>query len=168
MTKPLDATVTDIETRLDNTDHEALRLWLRLLACTNLVEAKVRQQLSRQFDTTLPRFDFLAQLERAPQGLTMSQLSEQMMVTGGNVTGIAKALEGEGLIKRRPDQKDRRIFRVVITSLGRKTFHQMAEAHEGWIVELFAGLSTEKQSELNDLLGGLKTGIQGLEIQTRG
>ncbi len=159
----MNASISDIETRLDNTDHRALRLWLRLLACTNLVESKVRQQLSRQFDTTLPRFDFLAQLDRVPDGLTMSQLSERMMVTGGNVTGIAKALEAEGLIHRRPDPRDRRIFRVALSAQGRRTFQQMAEAHEGWIVEAFSGLSSKKQGELNELLGLLKSEVQQLE-----
>ena len=150
------STVTDIETRLNQQDHQALRLWLRLLACTNLVEAQVRQQLSKDFDTTLPRFDFLSQLERAPKGLTMSELSVRMMVTGGNVTGIAKVLEAEGLIRRKADVKDRRIFRVMLTANGRRSFERMARAHESWIVEMFSGLSSKQQDDLAKLLGALK------------
>ncbi len=146
----------DTETRLTDDDHEALRLWLRLLACTNVIEAEVRQRLHREFGTTLPRFDFLAQLERVPDGLRMGELSQRMMVTGGNVTGIATALEEEGLIDRQADPNDRRIFRVKLTESGRRNFRKMAKAHEGWIVALFAGLGDDHQEQLNQLLAGLK------------
>ena len=72
----------DAETRVHDDHHLSLRLWLRLLTCTNQVESHVRQNLQANFDTTLPRFDLMAQLERAPQGLKMSELSQRMMVTG--------------------------------------------------------------------------------------
>jgi len=45
----------------------------------------------------------MAQLERAPEGLKMSELSQRMMVTGGNVTGITDGLEKEGLVVREVD-----------------------------------------------------------------
>ena len=78
----------DLEARAHSEHPEELRLWLRLLTCTQLVEKQVRTALREQFDTTLPRFDLMAQLERAPDGLRMNELSRRMMVTGGNVTGI--------------------------------------------------------------------------------
>ncbi len=57
----------DVETRAGPDDHQSLRLWLRLLACTNLIETRVRQGLQgRLFARRLPRFDLMAQLERAP------------------------------------------------------------------------------------------------------
>src|SRR5688572_10971393 len=84
---------TDLETRVTADHHDSLRIWLRLLACTHLIENRVRQHLQAQFATTLPRFDLMAQLERAPDGLKMNELSRRMMVTGGNVTGITDLLE---------------------------------------------------------------------------
>jgi DNA-binding MarR family transcriptional regulator len=86
----------DMEARAHSDHHDALRLWLRLLTCTQLVEKQVRSQLRERFDTTLPRFDLMAQLERAPEGLKMNELSRRMMVTGGNVTGITDQLVAEG------------------------------------------------------------------------
>ena len=80
---------SDSETRARQDDHIALRLWLRLLTCTNLIETQLRSKLRTDFDTTLPRFDLLAQLDREPQGLTMGVLSRRMMVSGGNVTGLS-------------------------------------------------------------------------------
>ena len=83
------SSVTDHETRLVESDHHSLKLWLRLLTCSSLIEKKLRDELRLSFDMTLPRFDFLAQLERAPDGLTMGELSKRMMVSGGNISGIA-------------------------------------------------------------------------------
>src|SRR5687767_11278207 len=88
----------DAATRVTDDHHESLRVWLRLLACSNLIGNHVRQQLQSRFGITLPRFDLLAQLERAPQGLKMGELTQRLMVTGGNITGITDALEREGLV----------------------------------------------------------------------
>jgi hypothetical protein len=85
--------LVDLETRATKDDHQALRLWLRLLSCTVRVENHVRGGLRREFSTTLPRFDLMAQLERYPAGLRMSELSKRLMVSGGNVTGITDQLE---------------------------------------------------------------------------
>ena len=99
-----------------------LRLWLRLLSCARLIEAEIRRRLRLNFDTTLPRFDFLAQLERAPDGLTPGEISRRMMVTGGNVTGITDLLEEEGLVERTADRDDRRATLVRLTGAGRRAF----------------------------------------------
>jgi DNA-binding MarR family transcriptional regulator len=146
----------DVETRASPDDHESLRVWLRLLSCTNLIEARVRQSLQAGFATTLPRFDLMAQLERAPEGLKMGDLSRRMMVTGGNVTGIVDALEHEGLVTRIADRSDRRALRVRLTAEGRRQFARMAAAHEGWIERLFAGLNRREKDELCRLLARLK------------
>jgi DNA-binding MarR family transcriptional regulator len=136
--------------------HESLRLWLRLLTCTHLIETHVRKALAAQFKTTLPRFDLMAQLERAPDGLQMGELSRRMLVTGGNITGIADQLEGTGLIVRAEDPADRRAYRVKLTKEGRRLFAQMAAEHESWIVKLFAGMPKREQSALNESLSRLR------------
>ncbi|MEL0488889.1 MarR family transcriptional regulator, partial [Neisseria gonorrhoeae] len=131
-------------------------LWLRLLTCTQLIEKQVRGQLREQFDTTLPRFDLMAQLERNPDGLKMNELSRRMMVTGGNVTGITDQLVAEGLVERMDVEGDRRAYRVRLTPRGRKTFDEMARQHEGWIVQAFGGLSPREIDTLHKLLGKVK------------
>ena len=107
-----------------------MRLWLRLLACTNLIERRVSGRLRESFDTTLPRFDFLSQLERSPAGLRMSEISQRMMVTGGNITRIADGLLAEGLITRTVAPGDRRASIVRLTAAGRRAFAEMARRHE--------------------------------------
>ena len=154
----------DKEARLHGTtpaEHpEALRLWLRLLTCTQLIETQVRSGLRDQFDTTLPRFDLLAQLERAPDGLKMNELSRRMMVTGGNITGITDQLEAEGLVERAEVEGDRRAYLVRLTPKGRQQFNAMAQAHEAWIVDAFASLSARDIQTLHALLGKVKDHFQ--------
>jgi DNA-binding MarR family transcriptional regulator len=153
-TRPIDA-----ETRATSDDHHALRLWLRLFACTSLVESRVRRRLQTRFGTTLPRFDLMAQLDRSPQGLRMSELSSRLMVTGGNVTGLTDSLEDEGLVVRESDGADRRALRVKLTREGRRVFRAMATEHERWIAELFAGLSAREARSLAERLHTLKQHI---------
>ena len=155
-------TAFDAETRGHDDHHVSLRLWLRLLSCTNQVEGRVRQNLQSNFNTTLPRFDLMAQLERAPQGLKMSELSQRMMVTGGNVTGITDGLEKEGLVVRAVDSADRRVYRVKLTAEGERQFRRMAAEHEKWVVDLFGTLSPRHKKQLMDLLGELKERLTGL------
>ena len=149
----------DAETRTSDEDHLALRLWLRLLSCTNLVEAPLRQKLREQFEGSLPRFDLMAQLDRHPHGLKMRELSRRLMVTGGNVTGLTDRLVAEGLVQRRDDSADRRTYIVSLTPEGKRQFRAMARAHEGWIVSLFGGLDTKQQGQLFELLGQLKRSL---------
>jgi DNA-binding MarR family transcriptional regulator len=138
-------------------DHSALRIWLRLLTCTQLIERRVRSGLREEFATTLPRFDLMAQLERHPEGLKMNELSRLLMVTGGNVTAIVDQLEKEGLVERLDDAEDRRAFRIRLTKNGDKSFSEMARAHEQWVVELLAGLTGRERDELLKLLAKLKS-----------
>src|SRR3984893_15306268 len=122
--------LVDLETRATENDHQALRLWLRLLSCTLHIENHVRSGLRRDFSTPLPRFDLMAQLERNPGGLRMSELSKRLMVSGGNVTGITDQLEREGLVARALERGDRRAITVKLTETGLKRFRVMAAQHQ--------------------------------------
>ena len=147
----------DHESRSSSHDHLSLRLWLRLLACTNLIEAPLRSRLRQAFDGSLPRFDLMAQLDRHPQGLSMQELSKRLMVTGGNVTGLTDRLVAEGLVMRQVTANDRRRVTASLTSAGQRLFKTMARDHEGWVEDLFGGLSADEQAQLFDLLGRLKS-----------
>jgi len=148
--------VAGLDTRLTDDHHESLRLWLRLLTCTHLIEIQVRKALATQFKTTLPRFDLMAQLERAPHGLQMGEISRRMLVTGGNVTGIVDQLERSGLIARTEDPADRRAYLVKLTKEGRRLFGQMAAEHETWVVKLFSGIPKREQRALTESLTRLR------------
>ena len=146
----------DRETIARSGDHRALRVWLRLLTCTQLIERVVRLRLRERFGTTLPRFDLMAQLERHPEGVKMNELSRLLMVTGGNVTAIVDQLEKEGLVERVDPPADRRAFIIQLTRAGSRRFAEMARAHEEWVVGLLEGMSRREQDELLGLLAKVK------------
>ena len=140
-----------------------LRTWLRLLACTNLIEKRIRTQLRRRFATTLPRFDVLAQLDAADResdiGLTLSQLSHRLMVTNGNLTGLTERLVQEGLVSREDSPTDGRTQYVKLTPAGRRAFNAMLPDHRQWVSGMFASFQDQDLSELHDLLGKLKSSV---------
>ena len=142
------------EARAAPDDHSAVRLWLRLFACSAQIEREIRARLRQRFGTTLPRFDYLAQLERHPQGLKMNALSRYLMVTGGNVTGLTDLLVAAGHVERLPDPADRRSLFVRLTPAGREHFTRMAAEHEAWLIELVG--SFDGNPALHDLLGRLR------------
>ncbi len=151
-----DMAAIDHETRLIEADHHSIKLWLRLLTCSSLIEGRLRNALREEFDTTLPRFDFLAQLERSPSGLTMGELSRRMMVSGGNISCIATQLVEEGVIDRTAYPADRRTFFVKLTPKGRRFFKKMAARHEEWVIQLLGDLTTDDVAQLAALLGKVK------------
>lgn len=149
----------DLESRTQPEDHQDLRLWLRLLSCSNLIENEIRSRLRTEFNTTLPRFDMMAQLQRVPDGMKMSDLSRYMMVTNGNVTGITDQLEKEGLVERLKVANDRRSSLIRLTPHGEKTFATMAEVHAQWIQELFLHIPEHYRQDLFVLLEQLKRSV---------
>jgi DNA-binding MarR family transcriptional regulator len=153
----------DAETRLAAPidDHrDDLRLWLRLFACHMLIETDVRTRLRERFAVTLPRFDLMAQLERAPDGLTLGELSRRLMVSNGNITGLVERLVESGHVDRVPHASDRRVAYVRLTEAGRAAFAAMAAEHAAWISDLLAELTVEDRRALFRLLGRLKQSVR--------
>ena len=136
----------------DDASKERLRLWLRLLKVSRLVEGELRERLRDEFDSTLPRFDVLAALSRAEQGLKMSELSGVLRVSNGNVTGIVDRLVNDGLIVRVPVDNDRRATTVRLTKAGREDFARMAAAHEAWIDALLGDIDPADIPAINVVL----------------
>jgi DNA-binding MarR family transcriptional regulator len=128
---------TGYETRDENLARQRLRLWLQMLKAVRHVEGRLRERLRAGYDTTLPRFDVLAALHAAPQGMKMSELSQHLVVSNGNVTGVVDRLVAEGLAERQTLESDRRAFLVQITDRGRGLMDQMAADHLRWIDEMF-------------------------------
>lgn len=137
-------------------DKAALRLWLRLLSCTTLLEQQLRSRLRQHFGITLPQFDVLAELDRLDKPQTMTELSRHLMVSNGNLTGVVDRLERDGLVERRPSQTDRRVLHLALTPSGRQRFQEVAQAHERWLVEAFRELPPADMAELARLLNKTK------------
>lgn len=134
----LDAETKVVEALVDHKDE--LRLWLRLLTCTTLIETEIRKRLRTQFNETLPRFDLMAQLERVEDGMTLGEVSKRMMVSAGNVTSLVERLVKAGYVDRRTAPNDRRSHLIRLSPSGRAHFRRMAAGHERWIAELLGDL----------------------------
>ena len=150
---------SDLESALVSDDKAELKLWLRLLTCSNMIDRQVRGSLREDFGTTLPRFDILSQLDRAPEGLTMTELSGRMMVSNGNLTGLADRLAQEGLVERISEAHDRRTSRLKLTAAGKTSFESMTPVHAAWIENMFGGLSRQEMNQLLALLAKLKNSL---------
>jgi DNA-binding MarR family transcriptional regulator len=154
----------DAETKIADAPHDhraELRLWLRLLTCTTLIETEVRRRLREEHDFTLPRFDLLAQLDKAQDGLVLGEVSRRLMVSAGNVTALVERLLETGHITRAPSPTDRRVQIIRMTPEGRTHFRAMAEDHAAWIGSLFGGLDDDEVDTLMALLGRLKASVRG-------
>ena len=138
---------------------QALRLWLRLLACSTEIKKIISNRLVREFDCTLPRFDILSALDRNREGMTMGKLSQLLMVSNGNVTGLVNRLVKEGLVERDAAEHDRRVFRVTITQRGANAFQTMAQRHEQWLDDMLDGLATDEIDTLLSSLDDLRISV---------
>jgi DNA-binding MarR family transcriptional regulator len=152
----------DAETRLADQPRDArpeLRLWLRLLTCTTMIEREIRRRLAERFQITLPRFDLLAQLDKAPDGMTLGEISRRMMVTNGNVTGLVARIAEQGYVEKRRDAADGRVQRIAMTETGHEAFGRMAREHGIWMRELLAGLDPTEREVMMGLLARTKASV---------
>ncbi|MBA3582714.1 MAG: MarR family transcriptional regulator [Gammaproteobacteria bacterium] len=145
---------------------QVLRGWLRLLTCSHHITHGIRTLLRTRHDTTLPRFDVMAALERAPEGLSMGELSHWLMVTNANITNIADRLVKDGSVERWPSPDDRRTHYLKLTDKGLLEFKTMAKMHEDYVRKIFACLSTEELETLMLLLNKIKS--SAVELNERG
>ena len=143
-------------------EKEGLRLWLRIVSCSQMVEQEVRSMLRDKYDSTLPRFELLSALDRVPDGLSMGELSGWLMVTKGNVTGIAERLSEDGFIKRNPTPTDRRSFCVTLTPKGKKIYKEMEEDYESLLDKLFTDVSLDDSDTLTGVLAKVKEVVEEL------
>ncbi len=121
--------------------------------------------LREKFDMTLPRFELLSALDRVADGLTMGELSRWLMVSKGNVTGIAERLSADGFIVREPTPTDRRSFVVTLTEKGRKAYKEMELEYEQLLEKLFDDLSPDDSDMFTGMLAKIKESVEELGRQ---
>src|SRR6516225_1456988 len=146
-----------VTARRDTDSKARLRLWIRLLRATRIVEAQTRELFKQQFNVTVPRFDVMAALYRKPDGMLMSEIARFLIVSNGNVTGIVDRLVSEGLVARSQRNGDRRTSFITLTRRGRNAFESMASAHEHWIDELLGGVSARDAEQLSAKLKSFRS-----------
>ena len=90
----------------------------------------------------------------------MGELSRRLMVSNGNVTGVAERLARERLVKRWSPPADRRSSRIALTARGQREFAAMAKQHRSWIEEMMSGLKAKERDALMELLAKVKLSLE--------
>ncbi len=138
---------------------EDLRLWLGLLACAHTAEQRVKARIKQHFGINQTQFNLLSQLDRAPAGIRMGELSERTVVTGSNVTVVVEDLLRRGLVTRESPAEDRRAIVIRLSEAGRTAYAAWAPIHAVWVAEIFEGLDSAQKADLIERLAGLKAAM---------
>jgi len=139
--------------------HLAVSVWVRLLKTHGLVLRELRRR--RVPDAlTLPQFDVLVQLHRRPEGMTSRELTRELLVTAGNVTGLVDRLAALGLVEGRPVPEDGRAVRVVLTERGRRVARRAIPRHRRDVESLLSPLPPRDLARLRRLLGRLSRSLE--------
>jgi DNA-binding MarR family transcriptional regulator len=136
----------------------AVSVWVRLLKAHGLVLRQLRRRVPE--DLTLPQFDVLVQLHRRPEGMTSRELTLELLVTAGNVTGLVGRLARMGLVERRPVPEDRRAVRIALTARGRRVAARAIPRHRRDVEELLRPLPARDLARLRLLLGRLSRSLE--------
>lgn len=162
------ALADDFETRGAEVDHQDLRLWLRMMALQKLIVNELRRRLRTSFSMSLARFDLMSQLDSTRTGMRMGELSDRLMVTTGNITGLVDELETDSLVERMADPSSRRASLVRLTPKGRRLFRAAAKEHEAWIAGFFSALSQKDKKLMFDIVGAQKAFVLSCIQETAG
>lgn len=147
---------------LDSIPTEAhhLRAWFALLRCFSSIERVLMQHIAQEYNSSLPRYDVLTALAMNQDGVTMGDLATMLVVTKGNITGVVRRLEQDGLVKRVTSRADRRIQTVTISAKGLKLWNAMHQDYDRIISTLLAGAS---DAQVAALTSSLETTITQIE-----
>jgi DNA-binding MarR family transcriptional regulator len=152
----LSTAIRDADAR--GTKHGAIevRVWLQLVSCIDIFERELRRRLAKS-RVSLARFEVLGHLDRFTDGLSMRDLSERLMVSKGNVSGLIARMEREGLLNRATDPEDRRVQIMRLSGRGKAVFDAVKPIHHEGLRMLMRNVESGELATLYDLLSTLKT-----------
>jgi DNA-binding MarR family transcriptional regulator len=138
--------------------HLALSVWVRLLKAHGLLLREVRRRVPERL--TLPQFDVLAQIHRKPEGMMPRQLTQELLVTAGNLTGIVDRLVRLGFAERRPVPEDRRAVRICLTGRGRRLMQRAIPRHSRDLEAMLGRVPAADLTRLRHLLGRVSRALE--------
>ena len=136
-------------------DRPALHVWHTFVRAKAEIARAVHRELRERGLTGAQLRIMRVLADAGDSGVKLNEISQQLYVTSGNVTGLIDRLEEAGHLARVPHPDDRRITLAVLTPAGRDLFERIHPSHLARIDELMSALSAEEQWQLADLLGRL-------------
>jgi len=128
-----------------------------LLVTAHAVEERLECALE-PVGLSLAKFKVLAQLVAAGEPLPLRALADMSSCVRSNITQLMDRLEGERLVMRADDPRDRRSIRAELTAEGRARHASAAKALDNAEREIFSGLTASRRETLLELLGSLQVG----------
>jgi MarR family 2-MHQ and catechol resistance regulon transcriptional repressor len=107
---------------------------------------------------TIPQFGILEALYHLGP-LSLGELAEKLLVTGGNVTYVMDRLEEQGLVFRQRSELDRRVIEARLTSEGEALVRTLFPEHAAYIRDLMGHLEPGEMDRLRTLLKKLGKGV---------
>jgi MarR family 2-MHQ and catechol resistance regulon transcriptional repressor len=140
----------------------ALGLWVALARCYSTFAKAIGPRV-QEYDLTVPQFGTLEALYHLGP-LSLGELAEKLLVTGGNVTYVMDRLEGRGLVARYRSPDDRRVVHAKLTAEGRDLIKSVFPGHAEYIEHLCRHLTSTEQERLRRLLKELGKGIAANDL----
>jgi DNA-binding MarR family transcriptional regulator len=89
--------------------------------------------------------------------LTINQIIDSVLSTGGNMTVVINNLEKSSLIQRIPNMQDKRSFLIKITDKGSNYINSIFPKHLDDLEHCFTDLTNEEKMQLINLLKKVKS-----------
>ena len=131
-------------------EDRALRAWTALARCYTTFARAMGSRIS-EYGLTTPQFGVLEALHHLGN-LSLGELAEKLLVSGGNITYVMDRLEERGLVERVRSEEDRRIVLAQLTPEGRDLVAEVFPDHTAYVRELMDALDPAEEEELRRLL----------------
>ena len=131
------------------TQRLALATYVRLVRAANTARACAARHLGDS-GLTLTQFAVLEALYHLGP-LSLTEIAEKVLTTGGNLTMVAGNLERDRLMRRQKSPQDGRVQIVALTAKGRALMRRVFPVHAAAIVEFMATLNGPELGQLGEL-----------------
>jgi MarR family 2-MHQ and catechol resistance regulon transcriptional repressor len=106
------------------------------------------------------QFNILNLLSDQPAGLTQVELSRLLIMHRSNVTGLVDRLEKRGFIQRQDSPNDRRAYRVVLTTSGKKLIETILPEYYQAAEKIWEKFPVSRVKELTSDLSKLSENVE--------
>jgi DNA-binding MarR family transcriptional regulator len=115
---------------------------------------------------TRAQWGILIWLERQP-GISQKELSERLEVEPITVARLIDRLEARGMVERRPDKRDRRIWRLHLLPPANDVLHDIYEQRADISRRLTAGIDERELDTMTEVLLRMKATLTEIHAARR-
>ncbi len=132
--------------------HASLGLWLSMIKSYRLIQSDLAAKLQSEFNLSLPQFQLLAQIAGHENGRRMSDLADALLMSNGNITGLANRLALKGWVQIQKSASDKRVSYVKLSETGQAAFAEILKSYESWVNAHFDTLSETESHNMRQYL----------------